>query len=643
MEILIFDTRQEDRIKNPISIDPGTGSDIDLVKCAVLAGFIRSNSIIDEFTSEDMYQVFENMESKEEISDEAFLIANISNLVQTANQSSRPQKVDLEAVVFEIEKFQRPTKIDFKALKGKYLDLNGPSEESYFEHIISFFKVLLHSYLVFQKEFIGDEDDEDDSSSEEEEEEEEEDGSEDDGPKTGPGSNKKKNGGKKKKGGKEKPGLWDLNLKCKKILKEAASVKDLYQFLHYTSKTDTQLNKAIKQIREALKKVFQLKNDSTLFQVNNLLKFYLGFPVNTFNDFLTNSGKNPKKLAALLTLVEREGSAAAEDNPEPTGEEKYWEIYEGLIQWLKTYLKVKYSAMNYTLSGMESLKKEEGKSTTYITPYLKWFTGSLNFTTNVSIVALHDESKIGINLVDVIISHDSNTYKYADIRLSKLEFNSGYRVFKIMEKFENDIPEVANHQHSQTRDTFWIPCVNLDNSIKMLMLYDDIHYKIQDFDCVEYYSMAGNNIVYESFLLGKRGALFVELIDKHGIVLKTFSYLLERGLTLNEQFSKIYESFHQANIDLQSSYIKKNMRFDDDTIGWNNTFGDYLDVVKGFNENLCSPVFQLVVKEAVIAGIKRSGVVVSNNSNIGKISISDLLLNDLSSSLSDLEKLGKKI
>ena len=91
---------------------------------------------------------------------------------------------------------------------------------------------------------------------------------------------------------------------------------------------------------------------------------------------------------------------------------------------------------------------------------------------------------------------------------------------------------------------------------------------------------------------------------------------------------------------LKVEYLKKNLTFDDDSVGWFNKFADYLDIVKSFSEKVCCPVFSLVLDSDGISKLKFLTENLKSKTGVGRVNLENLVNDSVAKKSQELSKLN---
>lgn len=613
MELLIFEAEPEDRRKNPFQIPEGSETEY-----SALAGLIRSHFLVNLFTNDDMYKVFTKMEKEENLTDEGYNMVLLSNAIQKANMSSSAYRVDLEEFVDELLNRKRQRIYDIQ-------------EKSDFVKINSVVGALIKNYLKFEAKYVENDDDDDESDHDSDEDDSDEDESED-----------SDDEGKKKKKKEENKGNSNLDFRLKIVkvlrdfqnnLKNLVNIKALLEFLMFESE-DEAISKARAQIEHLIRTLY-FKGDKTChLSSNNLLQIYISFPFLYFSD---------SPITKFRKILKSSPQVTPDSEPEEESKIKFWETYSNLRKCFKTLSKFMSLASSYSTSGVKSSKtvdQDLKEMITYTTPHMEWMHSPFNETYSISVVSLFSNTGQNVEVIDVRVTDGRDMKFFEDVKLSKLDSSQGFNVFDLINEI-NDMSSGSGEKKGMFDNKFYLPSVSIDDSIRTLLVDEDRGYGLKDFEYVDFHRIPTYNYL-EDIKLGSVGALYIDLLDEDGNVLRTLNCLLSRQNTLNDQFEKIHNLFNLHSLNLKSSYIKKYMKFDDDSIGWFNKFGDYLDVVKGFDEKPCSPVFQIELKDIVRRRLKDYNFKKSKDTGIGRLGIGDMLRKNVKLSVGQLEKLGKK-
>lgn len=602
MELLIFESAEEDRRKNPFYIPEG-----EETENSALAALIRSKFLINLLTSQETYTIFNKMEKEESLSEEAYNIVLLSNALQKANMSSSPHRVDMEELLDELLNRKEDRLFEFQ-------------EKSDFQRLTSIFVPLIKNYLKFEKKYVEGEEDDDEKESENDESEDED---------------KKK---KAKETGKKKENdildfrskVVDALKKFQQRMREKSDIKDLLWFLTFKVGESESYQKARFQIENFIRILYFRNEKSIPICSNNLLQIYISFPFLYFSE---------KPISDFLKEISTSKDITPEDEPEEENEVKFWEMYKNLRESFKMLKKFINLASNYSISGIQSKKNSDPEfkeMVTYSTPHLQWMHSPFNETYSISCVSLFSNTGQNVEVIDVKVTDGREVKYFEDVKLSKLDSSRGFNVFDLIKEITDMDTEGKKGLFDHK---FYLPSVLIDDSIRTLLIDENRGYELKDYDHVDFHRIPNYN-TYDELKSGEIGALYIDLLDEDGNILRTLNCLLKRDLTLNEQFETIHKLFNLYSLNLKSSYIKKNMIFDEDSIGWFNKFGDYIDVVKGFDEKPCCPVFQITLKDIVRRRLKGYKFKKSKESGIGRLGIGDMLKKNIDLSVTQLEKLG---
>ena len=108
---------------------------------------------------------------------------------------------------------------------------------------------------------------------------------------------------------------------------------------------------------------------------------------------------------------------------------------------------------------------------------------------------------------------------------------------------------------------------------------------------------------------------------------------------MDAQSHLIFKELNAFKLNLKIEYLKQNFTFDSDTIGWQNLFADYLDVVKGFSNLVCSPVFNLVLDMELIMAFKLVTQNYRSKTGVGRVDLDSLVNSSIRRKSRDLRKL----
>lgn len=716
VDIILYESDELDRKKSPITLPHNSFAyikrEIQLtpfttaLPSTVVACLIRSNFLIEEFTSEEMMEVFKQLQNKEDIKDEEFSIVQLSNVIQNANMSAKEQKVDIFGYLQELERLQE---MEGEWMKGRKeiskADLKKKTEQKKKKTVnfgeislsVEFLRKFVQVYLNFGKLWRGHEDSDSELSESEEINDEE---SEEVQNPSNPFRSDKKD---------KKIQLMKAKKELTNKLRSICSFKKMFLFLNYNPKNKEcefakivldQVKQAVMQISKIFSLAFfNLETPIRTFQSQNLLQLYFG----NVNSSIFAS-KQADKVIRLINNLEVINFDYEDDSHQIEIFNKdnllsidefvsiYFDVTELFLPKLKQFFKL-IQKFTYSSTSAKVLSCQSNKYfKVYQTPGLTLSTSALSESHNISMFEIAQEagSIIGVDsfVVDIRIHDDNLLYMFEDVQIGTLNEKKGFALInltgkndkkegdrKIMKTVFQKLEDIANEimtgikiinkfqsdskgeginlnryrkkvplNELTSKNQSYLPSFSIDENVRIILLgtqnqnYEESGFDPRGLQTMDFHPISDPKIA-DKIHTGNFGALYIDMVDENGYVYKTYCVVLEREKTMNEQSQIIFDTIHCYELRLKMEYIKKNLYFDEDTIGWFNKFADYLDVVKSFSEKVCSPVFNLILKQDCILKLKYLTENFQANTGVGRVNLDSLLNNSLNKTAIDLRKL----